>query len=194
MILSFAGSIRDELKWKEINCVSVRAEKGYLILASCDEDTFLLIQLDNIPTSDFNQHMSHLLNKLQVEFQPTDAIQTEIQLEDRLTLIDNQPQTSTGYPVNVTEQSVLMNPSPRKLKLELEFIARCQDRLAEFIGPMASLVCEQARTVNPELGPSKFIQALAQYIPKREDAMNFQRRCQEDIYYRWYTLMNQDKI
>ena len=57
-----------------------------------------------------------------------------------------------------------------------EFIGRCRQELAEFIGPMANIVCERTLAQNPNISQTEFVRALAQKIPNGEQAEEFKRR------------------
>jgi eukaryotic-like serine/threonine-protein kinase len=61
-------------------------------------------------------------------------------------------------------------------RLDATFISRCQQELAEFIGPMASIVCQRMLSKHPGITAADFVEALAQKIPDREQAQEFQRR------------------
>ncbi len=63
------------------------------------------------------------------------------------------------------------NPVPQ---LNIEFVERCQQKLTEFIGPIAAIVCEQALQQKPS-SESDFIKSLAKQIPNKDDAGAFQQ-------------------
>ncbi|NJM88281.1 MAG: serine/threonine protein kinase [Hydrococcus sp. RU_2_2] len=62
-------------------------------------------------------------------------------------------------------------------KLDPSFVARTQQELAEFIGPMASIICQRLLNKNPTMSVTEFVQALAQKIPDPKQAEEFQKRC-----------------
>jgi serine/threonine protein kinase len=66
-----------------------------------------------------------------------------------------------------SDSSSLLDPS---------FISRCQQELAQFIGPMASIVCQRIVSKNPKLSAAEFVAALAQKIPDPKQAEAFQKR------------------
>ena len=55
------------------------------------------------------------------------------------------------------------------------FLAHCQRELAEYIGPMASIICKRTITKNPELSPNEFVEVLATKIPNQKQAEAFQK-------------------
>jgi eukaryotic-like serine/threonine-protein kinase len=62
-------------------------------------------------------------------------------------------------------------------KLDPSFVARTQQELAQFIGPMASIICQRLLNKNPKMSVTEFVQALAQKIPDPKQAEEFQKRC-----------------
>jgi serine/threonine protein kinase len=61
-------------------------------------------------------------------------------------------------------------------RLDPNFISRCQQELAQFIGPMASIICQRILSKNPTISPTDFVEALAHKIPDPKQAEEFQRR------------------
>lgn len=61
-------------------------------------------------------------------------------------------------------------------QVESDFVSRCQQELAEFIGPIASVICKRILNQNPNLSRSELIEALAQKIPDRQQAQTFRQR------------------
>ncbi|MDJ0569597.1 MAG: serine/threonine-protein kinase [Pleurocapsa sp. MO_192.B19] len=57
-----------------------------------------------------------------------------------------------------------------------DFIAQCRQELVEFIGPMATIICNQTMANNPNLSTFEFVQALARRIPNAQDAKQFKQR------------------
>ncbi|MCP6758681.1 MAG: protein kinase [Fischerella sp. CENA71] len=60
--------------------------------------------------------------------------------------------------------------------LNAAFIRRCQDALAFYIGPIASLIVEDILAENPQTTPYQFVELLAREIPESEAALEFTRR------------------
>ncbi|OKH18520.1 protein kinase [Hydrococcus rivularis NIES-593] len=61
-------------------------------------------------------------------------------------------------------------------RLDLNFISRSQQELAQFIGPIASIICQRILSKNPTISPRDFVEALAHKIPDPKQAEEFQRR------------------
>ena len=57
-----------------------------------------------------------------------------------------------------------------------EFIERCRQELAEFIGPMANIVCKRTVQQNPNMTQSELCITLAQIITNPQQAREFQQR------------------
>lgn len=60
--------------------------------------------------------------------------------------------------------------------LSPEFIERCRQELAEFIGPMANIVCKRAVKQNPHMSESELSAVLAKTISNPQQAKEFQQR------------------
>ena len=77
---------------------------------------------------------------------------------------------------DTTKQWVPPTPAPTHSRIEPGFINRCKQELAEFIGPIASIVCQRTFSQNPEFSMSEFVEALAKQIPNPKQAQEFKRR------------------
>lgn len=75
-----------------------------------------------------------------------------------------------------SSSTVSYTPPQTKSRLEPGFINRCQQELAEFIGPIASLVCQQTLKQHPEISQTEFVEALTKRIPNQKQAPQFKRR------------------
>ncbi len=84
------------------------------------------------------------------------------------------PPTPTP-PAKTADSSGSTIPSPTP-SLDPNFIRRCQQELAEYIGPIAAIVCQRTLAKNPELSATQFVDALAKKIPNPKHALEFQRR------------------
>jgi serine/threonine protein kinase len=62
-------------------------------------------------------------------------------------------------------------------ELKPAFWERCQQELAQLIGPFAQFIVEEAIANSPNLNPQQFIEVLAAEIPHPEQARSFQKRC-----------------
>ncbi|PLZ91425.1 serine/threonine-protein kinase [Fischerella thermalis] len=84
------------------------------------------------------------------------------------------PQTYQGrssyqnQPTNQNQQQIT--------SLNAAFVQRCQNALAFYIGPMASLIVEDTLADNPQVTPYQFVELLAREIPESEAALEFTRR------------------
>ena len=61
-------------------------------------------------------------------------------------------------------------------KITPEFIERCRRELAEFIGPMANIICQRTVKQNPSMSESELFHSLAKTIKNPQQAQEFQRR------------------
>jgi hypothetical protein len=68
------------------------------------------------------------------------------------------------------------SPKDDLLDRDLDFVNRCQRELAEIIGPIATIVCQRTITKNPAITKIEFVKALAEQIPDRTQAKEFQQR------------------
>ncbi|BAZ41226.1 serine/threonine protein kinase [Calothrix sp. NIES-4101] len=60
--------------------------------------------------------------------------------------------------------------------LEPQFLQSCQQYLAYYIGPMASIIIEETLVENPRVSQYEFVQILAQEIHDSHDASEFARK------------------
>lgn len=88
-------------------------------------------------------------------------------------LSQSNPSQSNPSQFNVSQPSSGSVSTPA---IRPEFALRCQQELAEFIGPIASIVCQRALRQKPPLSERDFVEALAQQISSSEDAQSFRRR------------------
>jgi serine/threonine protein kinase len=66
--------------------------------------------------------------------------------------------------------------TPQISSLEPEFVARCQENLAFYIGPMASMIIEEVLIESPDISPYHFAQILAREIPDPQNANEFSHK------------------
>ncbi|PMB25350.1 serine/threonine-protein kinase [Fischerella thermalis] len=93
---------------------------------------------------------------------------------------NQNPQTSR-HPQTYQGRSSYQNPPTNQnqqqiTSLNAAFVQRCQDALAFYIGPMASLIVEDTLADNPQVTPYQFVELLAREIPESEAALEFTRR------------------
>ncbi len=66
------------------------------------------------------------------------------------------------------------NPEQKQFNLlSPSFIKNCQQQLAYYIGPMASLIVEDVLANNPQATPHQFVELLAKEIPEFQEATEF---------------------
>ncbi len=92
-------------------------------------------------------------------------------------------QSESSFGTVPTQSSVQPNtptvpytPPQTQSRIESGFLNRCKKELAEFIGPIASIVCQRTLIRSPELSETEFVEALAQQIPNQKQALEFKRR------------------
>ena len=71
--------------------------------------------------------------------------------------------------------------SPNNSPINSEFIERCRQELAEFIGPIANIVCNRTAKQNPNVSKADFCQTLAKSIADPAKAKIFQQQVQRFI-------------
>lgn len=76
----------------------------------------------------------------------------------------------------VTRRQNLSQAPPSQSGLDPEFVQLCQQELAEFIGPMAAIICRQTLAQNPGISAREFVDILAGKIPDPQQGRDFQRR------------------
>ncbi|ARV61529.1 serine/threonine protein kinase [Nostocales cyanobacterium HT-58-2] len=69
-----------------------------------------------------------------------------------------------------------VKPQPQQSSLNPVFIQRCQQELAYYIGPIASLIVEETLAETPHLSPYQFVEFLAREIPDASAAFEFRKR------------------
>jgi serine/threonine protein kinase len=79
-------------------------------------------------------------------------------------------------PAKPVQSSTPTTPPPSQSSLDPSFVRRCQQEMAEYIGPIAAIICQRTLSQNPGLSPSQFVEALAKKIPNAKHAQEFQRR------------------
>lgn len=73
------------------------------------------------------------------------------------------------------KKSSAKQPKDDLLDRDLDFVDRCQRELAEIIGPIATIVCQRTITQNPAITKIEFVKALAEQIPDRSQAKEFEQ-------------------
>ena len=88
------------------------------------------------------------------------------------------PQTSNPPPIAKTNQPTPATES-KKVKLDSNFLKRCQQELSYFVGPIAEYVIETTLEDNSSLTPKQFIEVLAKEIPDSQQAKEFKKRLED---------------
>ena len=111
-----------------------------------------------------------------------------IQIDSSLIILEDwlQPPTSSSFQANSTSNHtfVVPNRSPTnraasgrtERNLSPEFVHQCRRELAEFIGPIATIICDQTLAHSPYLSNSEFVRALAERIPDSQISQQFQQK------------------
>ncbi|BAZ16277.1 serine/threonine protein kinase [Calothrix sp. NIES-4071] len=90
--------------------------------------------------------------------------------------------TSNNTPNNIINENNNIsnedysNTKPRLPSLDIEFIERCEQYLAYYIGPMANLIIEEVLAENPDISHYHFIQLLSREITDSRSAIEFSRK------------------
>lgn len=82
--------------------------------------------------------------------------------------------TETFIPSTSLSDSVFFSASSSQITPE--FIERCRQELAEFIGPIATIVCNRIVGQNPNMSRMELCEALAKTISNPKQARDFQQR------------------
>lgn len=81
-----------------------------------------------------------------------------------------------AVPVISTTPSTESQSLKANSHLDLDFITHTQQEFAQYIGPMAAIICQRILSKNPDISAIEFVQALAQKIPDPKQAEAFQKR------------------
>lgn len=80
------------------------------------------------------------------------------------------------YPPPATNNQSSPKTNSVQFQLDPSFVSRAQAELAQFIGPMASVVCQQMLKQNPQITETDLVEKLAKTIPDAEHAEQFKQR------------------
>ncbi|OKH23500.1 hypothetical protein NIES593_09730 [Hydrococcus rivularis NIES-593] len=166
-MLRLAQIVREEYAWQEIEQVSIRAQEGYVILFRCSEEVFLLVKTARVPWGFLDRDIHRTVKTLQSELQTADIPRLTAEEPSQITLLWENGQITAS------------DRAKTKFKLDGDFIARAQQELAQYIGPIACVVCKRVLAENPNIEASEFIKALAKHIPQQKQALDFQRHLRE---------------
>ena len=122
-----------------------------------------------------------------------EIFQKIIQIDPSLNSIEDwlQPPTSSSFQANSTSNNTFASkrsfasnrfPTSRaasgrtESNLSSAFVHQCRRELAEFIGPIATTICDRTLANNPYLSNSEFVRALAELIPDFQSSQKFQQK------------------
>ena len=89
----------------------------------------------------------------------------------------SQPQPVVPSPASAPPHPPQRPYAPQRSgPLDPNFVQRCQQELAECIGPMASILCQRAMAQAPQSSPQEFIELLAQQVPDPQAVQDFRQR------------------
>ena len=78
--------------------------------------------------------------------------------------------------ITENDQSTSSYQNQYNTSLDPFFIERCQEELAYYIGPMASMIVEDTLIENPQASPYQVVEILAREIPESQSALEFTRK------------------
>jgi hypothetical protein len=73
----------------------------------------------------------------------------------------------------LSHRNALQSASPKEFALSPDFVEHCQTILAEFIGPIAPLLCEQILDQFPQVSEQQFVDLLSEKLPNARDINRF---------------------
>ena len=102
-------------------------------------------------------------------------------LDESVSSISQNSRFRTDLLRQVSPTKVVANPEPIKPivnsnRISPEFVERCRQTLAEFIGPMANIICQRTAKQNPTVSEQEFYNLLAKSISNSRQAEEFRRR------------------
>lgn len=180
-MLHLATCISDLWQWHIIDWVIVQAQEGYLILAQCSLEAFLLIKATVAPTGYLKNYIQGHLDRFQaaLQFPSQDYTLTQSNVLPQELTNDIEFSSNPNIPIENSQDSptLIQSANPTfPLYLDEFEITYCQQELTERVGPIASLICERVLQQNPNLRLDEFINALSQQIPDQRAALEFQKK------------------
>ncbi|MEA5593983.1 serine/threonine-protein kinase [Rivularia sp. UHCC 0363] len=98
---------------------------------------------------------------------------------DAPTVVSPDSKLSPTVPPDYEQEPTVVDSIDNRKQLNLlshTFIENCQQQLAYYIGPMATLIVEDVLATNSQATPHQFVELLAREIPDSQTAMEFIRR------------------
>jgi predicted regulator of Ras-like GTPase activity (Roadblock/LC7/MglB family) len=163
-MLHLAERIEREFRWQEIQQIAVRSSTGYITLIRCTEEILLLVKTAKAPLGFLIKDIENTIKTLQTELETYQTIELKSNDSSPLTLRRKCTQRTTS------------NKTATNLKLTPDFINSCQQELAKYIGPIASIICKRTLSKNSQIEASEFVKILAKHIRDRQQALEFQNR------------------
>ncbi|MEO1133999.1 MAG: pentapeptide repeat-containing protein, partial [Cyanobacteria bacterium J06639_1] len=138
--------------------------------ATCDRDTNFGPKFDldaaGYTLQDDGNGTQQILAKLSKERLPVTAA-------SRSTPIPPHLQTPAVSAPAAPPSPASPSSNPHSPHLTPDFIAACQAELANIVGPMANLICQQTLEQYPRIQPEEFVKLLSQHIPQPETSEAF---------------------
>jgi eukaryotic-like serine/threonine-protein kinase len=122
------------------------------------------------------------LTEIQRDLQSASGASSPSQGETAPTRIAEHRQGIFSHPSSSSRGAASEQPSLKPSEpspppsLSEDFVSRCQQELAELIGPIAAIVCQRAVRQKPPLSEREFIEYLAQQVSSASDAQAFRQR------------------
>ena len=147
--------------------------------------------VENIP-SDFVRLIDSMVSSFPINRPKNakDIFQEIIKIDPSLQSVKNYWEKSSSLPLHQPDRTYTSANSRSTLKpiinsiyeeqnnsereVSAEFINRTRKELAEFIGPIANIICDRTLASNPNSSITEFVRALAKKIPNAKDARKFE--------------------
>ncbi|WP_019507566.1 hypothetical protein [Pleurocapsa sp. PCC 7319] len=75
----------------------------------------------------------------------------------------------------ISNKVILLDNTNNLLPLDPGFIDRCKRILAEYIGPLAPVICKQTIANNSDLNRQQFVEIIADKIPDSQQVIKFKQ-------------------
>ncbi|MDA0266741.1 MAG: protein kinase [Cyanobacteria bacterium] len=136
-----------------------------------------------------SQPLTQVLNRL-LEQKPSDRFQTAQAVLDVVIPLLSAGQATSPLPNLTGSQRIDLSPVPNaaphvsgplqmaapSVLQDQVFIEQCRQELTRCVGPMASMLIEDALEQNPNANPEEFVNSLASHISDPQQASTFSRR------------------
>ena len=164
-------SDQDELQWRNI------VPKLSIRLADFLDQLMAPLVSQRPPSADI---ILQQLYDIQKDFLSASVVLTPTQLGNAPTQLAPHRQGTLPIQSNLAArvEALPAIPTPPKYELDPGFIKRCQQELAEVIGPIASIICQRTLAQNSQSSEHEFIESLSKQIQNQQDAKEFRKRCQ----------------